>query len=486
MRRLVFPAAIVLSLALLFPAAPALGAADVDIPGVPLGGSVVSDSVNPGSDSHDVFSIVVGAGQEIHVKCTTKTGTEAKGNLRLLVPSAPSVGAALAAPTTYVLTNYGMSSYTTLYTRAEFAYVAARAGTYFLAMEGTQGNLSYELEGGPTARAPITTPDADDIPGVPLGLGSITGVVDTLVDRYDLYRVKLFAGQQVQFRLIPAHSDDTWGGAVVALLTPDSTSIASYSTYHSAVSYESAHSAYNGNTDTVGVLTYTPTATGIYHLMVSASSVISNFPYTVEVTGSAALPDGSDPPPPPPDGPVFPDVDAGHPYRVAIEGMYDRDIISGYESGLFGPNDSVKRAQFAKMIVGTMDLDVHEGMSSPFTDLGANPSDDLYPHDYIAAAFANGITTGLTASTFGAYVPITRAQVVTMIVRAVGTSVLSSPPAGFAGSLGDFSETHAPYMRIAEHNGLLDGLQDFGPGWDPWRTASRGECAQILWNVLTR
>lgn len=81
MRRLVFPVAIVLFLALLLPA-PALGAADDDIPGVTLGGSKVSDSVNPTSDHHDVFSIVVGAGQEIHVKCVTKTGSEAKGNFR--------------------------------------------------------------------------------------------------------------------------------------------------------------------------------------------------------------------------------------------------------------------------------------------------------------------------------------------------------------------------------------------------------------------
>jgi len=41
-------------------------------------------------------------------------------------------------------------------------------------------------------------------------------------------------------------------------------------------------------------------------------------------------------------------------------------------------------------------------------------------------------------------------------------------------------------MRIAEYNGLLTGLQGFGMGWDPWPAASRGECAQILWNVLTR
>lgn len=486
MKRTLLTVLSVLCVVLLSPAAQALGATDDDIPGIALGADTVSQSVSPGSDRYDVFSITVEAGQEIHVDCTTKTGDSAKGRFRLLIPGTPSMAAALASPTTYSYGAYSMSASSFLYTQAEFAYVAARAGTYYLAMEGTEGNLGYDLEGGPTPRAPVTTPDADDIPGVPLGVGSVTGVVDTLVDRNDLYRVKLFAGQQVQFRLLPAHSDYTWGAANLALLTPDSTSISSYSTYDSAVAYQSAHSAYNGRTDTIGVLVFTPTVTGVYHLRITASSVISNFPYTVEVTGSAALPDGSDPPPPPPDGPVFPDVGASHPYRTAIEGMYDLGIISGYGSGLFGPDDSVKRAQFAKMIVGTMGLSVTEGMTSPFTDLGTNPAADLYPHEYIAAAFANGITTGITPTTFGPYVPITRAQVVTMIVRAVGMGVLSSPPPAYVGSLGNFSETHAPYMRIAEYNGLLADVQGFAPGWDPWHTASRGECAQILWNVLTR
>lgn len=488
MKRSPFPilALALLLESLLLPSAPAYAAADDDVPGVPLGGATISSTVSPGSDRNDVYSIDVGAGHEIRVLCVTKAGVEAKGALRLLAPATPSMAAALAQTTTYQLSKYSMSSYSMLYSEADFTYVAPRAGTYYLAMEGTEGTLSYDIEGGPTGRAPITTPDTDDIPGVPLGLGSLTGVVDTLMDRNDLYRVKLFAGQEVRFRLVPAHSDDTWGGANLALLTPDSTSIGSYSTYDSAVSYQSAHSAYNGNSDTVGELVYTPPTTGVYHLKVSASSVISNFPYTLEVSGSAALPGGGDPPPPPPDDTVFPDVGASHPYRTAIEGMYDLGIVSGYASGLFGPTDSVRRAQFAKMIVGTMGFETHEGMSTPFTDLGANPPGDLYPHEFVAAAYANGVTTGITATTFGPYLPITRAQVVTMIVRAVGVGTLSAPPSGWEGSIGAFSQTHAPSMRIAEYNGLLAGLQGFGPGWDPWSTASRGECAQILWNVLTR
>lgn len=183
---------------------------------------------------------------------------------------------------------------------------------------------------------------------------------------------------------------------------------------------------------------------------------------------------------------TFTDVRGSHPYRTAIEGLFDLGVVGGYGNGLFGPSDTVKRAQFAKMVVGALGLDVYEGMSSPFTDLGSNPAGDLYPHDYIAAAFANGITNGITADTFGPYLAITRAQAVTMIVRAVGIDELSSPPEGFDGSLGDFSPAHAPSMRIAEYNGLLNGLQGPTRDWDPWSAASRGECAQILWNVMTR
>ena len=41
-------------------------------------------------------------------------------------------------------------------------------------------------------------------------------------------------------------------------------------------------------------------------------------------------------------------------------------------------------------------------------------------------------------------------------------------------------------MLRAELNGLVDGLVGYGSGgaWDPWRTATRAEAAQALWNFL--
>jgi hypothetical protein len=190
--------------------------------------------------------------------------------------------------------------------------------------------------------------------------------------------------------------------------------------------------------------------------------------------------------------PDFVDVPATHPYRMAIEGMRDMGIISGrVQDGqwVFAPDEAVKRAQFAKMICGAAELPVSEDMVPPFTDLGPDYPDNLYPHEYVAAVAHYGITTGVAPGLFAPYSDITRAQLLTMIVRAAQTlkpGLLETPPASYAGSLGSFDPIHATNARIAEYNGLFAGVQGFGPAWDPWLNATRGETAQILWNVMQR
>lgn len=191
--------------------------------------------------------------------------------------------------------------------------------------------------------------------------------------------------------------------------------------------------------------------------------------------------------------PDFPDVPASHPYAAAVYGMAGKGIISGYASGLFGLTDAVKRAQFAKMICGTMAIPVSEttwqDASRPFTDLGPDDPANLYPHDFVAAAAANNITKGVTPGKFEPYTSITRAQVITMIVRAaenLSPSTLADPAPGYTPSIPNFSDTHWPNLRKAEANGLLAGLQGYGSAWDPWHTATRGEVAQMLWNLLAR
>ncbi len=143
------------------------------------------------------------------------------------------------------------------------------------------------------------------------------------------------------------------------------------------------------------------------------------------------------------------------------------------------------------MIVGAMSLPPKSTTATRFTDLGA-PDTAGYPHVFVQAAYESKITTGTnTAQTmFGPWDPIKRAQVVTMIVRAakeLWPGVLKTPPTGWSGAMSGFTDVnHGANMRMAEYNGLLAGLTGFGRDWNPWAQASRGEVAQMLWNLMTR
>jgi hypothetical protein len=200
----------------------------------------------------------------------------------------------------------------------------------------------------------------------------------------------------------------------------------------------------------------------------------------------------------PPD--TFVDVPPGAPYYTAIQGLYEADIVSGENGPLgpeFRPSNPVWRQQFAKMICGVLDLVVTEDMTSPFTDLGPDNPISLYPHEYVAAAYDNGITTGITPTTFGPYLEISRAQVITMGVRALqnlAPGTLAPAPLGFLATWDpSFSSIHGPNALLAEANGLLAGLGVDAAhpagnlaALDPWGVMPRGEVAQFLWNAYVK
>ena len=185
---------------------------------------------------------------------------------------------------------------------------------------------------------------------------------------------------------------------------------------------------------------------------------------------------------------AFPDVPAGHPYETAINALSDEGIIGGYLNGNFGLNDAVKRAQFAKMIVGTLGITPNSSTVTRFTDLG-DPDAKGYPHIYVQAAYDNGITYGsnLAQTLFDPWKYIHRDQMVSMIVRGVQhlfPTVLQTPPVGTSSLFTDVPEPHGANLRIAEYNGLLDGLIGLGPSWSVTANATRGEVAQVLYNLL--
>lgn len=180
--------------------------------------------------------------------------------------------------------------------------------------------------------------------------------------------------------------------------------------------------------------------------------------------------------------PTFTDVPPSHPYSLQINDMAARHVVDGYGNGRFGPEDWVKRQQFAKMIVLGMGYPVSEADVCFFNDVD-KPSNNLYPDNYIAVAAARGITVGLVPGQFVPWNDISRAQLITMVARAAG---LGDPPAGYTPPFPNFSDTHYPWARIAAYAGLLSGLEDMGADYDFWAPATRGEVCAVLYNLLNR
>jgi hypothetical protein len=194
-------------------------------------------------------------------------------------------------------------------------------------------------------------------------------------------------------------------------------------------------------------------------------------------------------------GALFIDVGDKDAYAEAINAMADMGIIEGYETGYFGIDDLVTRQQYAKMILLTM-AEWNPTIYTPslhdtctFADSASieKIAGELYPYHYIAKASRTGLTFGFPDGTFRPLANITRQQVISMIVRAAGTN-LQTPPADWQGVLSYVDPEHGERIRIAEYNGLLDGIVGGSSGglygWDTRYYATRGEVAQMLYNLL--
>jgi len=183
----------------------------------------------------------------------------------------------------------------------------------------------------------------------------------------------------------------------------------------------------------------------------------------------------------------FPDVSATHPYRLQIEVLAQLGVVSGFADGRFRPNAPVSRQQFAKMVVLAMRIPVSEGDVSDFGDVAKTGPESLFPDNYVAAVARDGVTTGTKAATptsrglFSPAAEISLAQVVTMMTRASGRE-LASPSSRYRSVWGDFNASHGPAARLAQYNGLLRYFPV--SSLSPWKKATRGEVAALLYNLM--
>ena len=117
--------------------------------------------------------------------------------------------------------------------------------------------------------------------------------------------------------------------------------------------------------------------------------------------------------------PGFKDVSRTSPYYSYIAALVEEGIISGYEDNTFKPNDSLTRAQMAKIIVLGFDLEEMSSVSLPFSDI----NDRQWHIEFVRSLYGHEITTGTTPTTFSPNALVTRGQMASFVFRSEAFAV---------------------------------------------------------------
>ena len=155
----------------------------------------------------------------------------------------------------------------------------------------------------------------------------------------------------------------------------------------------------------------------------------------------------------------FVDVPEGSFYYDPVLWAVENGITNGVDATHFGPNDSCMRAHVVTFLWRAAGSPEPQQSHNPFVDVKAT---DFY-YKPVLWAVENGITNGLDATHFGPFAYCNRAQVVTFLHRALGNPEPASSRNPFT-DVPDGSFYHKPVLWAVE-NGVTNGLSatTFGP-----------------------
>ncbi|WP_326910683.1 S-layer homology domain-containing protein [Sedimentibacter sp. MB31-C6] len=175
----------------------------------------------------------------------------------------------------------------------------------------------------------------------------------------------------------------------------------------------------------------------------------------------------------------FTDVQETDWFYEVLNNVVERGIIDGYPDGTFKPQDNITRAEFTKVIVTALELDIIEG--DAFVD-----TEGHWAQDVINTAIENHI---INRTEYGySYAPdekITRVEMAKMVVRALG---FDEDAIGKVGEETKFVDNFAimdvdkGYVVIASENGIVNGYTN--NTFQPNGKATRAEACQMLVNML--
>ena len=153
-----------------------------------------------------------------------------------------------------------------------------------------------------------------------------------------------------------------------------------------------------------------------------------------------------------------------------VDTLVSLGVINGYTDGSFKPNDTVTRAEMAKMIyvlrTGNSDASAYNNDKTTFTDINGH-----WARGYVKYCQSLGIIAGQSATTFAPDQTVTAQEAAKMLLVTLG---YDAEKAGLVGASWA-SKTNA----LADENGLLEDVTTSFTGPCP-----RQYAAQLIYNAI--
>ncbi|HHV94119.1 MAG TPA: S-layer homology domain-containing protein [Firmicutes bacterium] len=160
--------------------------------------------------------------------------------------------------------------------------------------------------------------------------------------------------------------------------------------------------------------------------------------------------------------------------KADIQALAAEGVISGYPDGTFRPKNPITRAEFARIVARAFNL--QSTNQAQFSD-----TRNHWTKGEISALAAKGIIQGYPDGRFHPDEKITRAEIVTMLIRALKLDKdFSAEQYDWWPTYTDMSEAHWSYnsVEIASRLGIVPSV--FGSTFQPDRPATREETAAMV------
>lgn len=180
----------------------------------------------------------------------------------------------------------------------------------------------------------------------------------------------------------------------------------------------------------------------------------------------------------------FQDVPVNSWYRDYVRTACESGLISGTSETTFSPDSTMSRGQFVTVLGRFAKVDTASVVNTgKFTDI---PTDQYYT-PYIHWAVSEGITNGLTDSTFGPNENMTKEQMATLLVRYADSKNMRLsvpevilPPFGDQSSISKYAKVGVEYLYYVS---VISG--DENGNFHPQKAITRAEATTLFVKFAT-